>query len=178
LQQKEESERKLRELGVLPSDYAQYKGKRLQELIRTLEKTNRKLAKFTNINKKALDQYETFDKQLHELLARQDELDQSSQAIEQLIESLEAKKHEVHVVRVVRVVVRDNGSSAKPYLADFVSLHLWPSLQAIERTFRGVSKEFSDVFRTLVPTGSAKLVLKKSNNEFSSVHIEVGSTLE
>jgi len=95
LQQKEESERKLRDLGILPSDYTTYKTMRLPDLMHRLDQTNRKLRKFTNINKKAIDQFDTFNTQLQELLTRQEELQESSLAIEQLIAALEAKKYEV-----------------------------------------------------------------------------------
>lgn len=46
------------------------------------------------MNKKAIEQYNNFTKQREELVARQEELDNSHTAIEELIESLDQRKDE------------------------------------------------------------------------------------
>jgi len=88
------------------------------------------LKKFSNVNKKALEQYKNFTDNRESLTARKDDLDRSAKAIQDLIEVLDQKKDE-----------------------------------AIERTFKQVSKNFSEVFQQLVPKGKASLIMKRRATE-------------
>ncbi|RKP39869.1 putative chromosome segregation protein SudA [Dimargaris cristalligena] len=95
LQKKEECVRNIRELGVLPEEaFTRYLDTQTQKLIRKLHKVNEGLKKYSHVNKKAFDQYNNFTKQRDDLLKRQDELNSSFKAIEDLIQVLDQRKDE------------------------------------------------------------------------------------
>ena len=56
------------------------------------------LKKFSNVNKKALEQYKNFTDNRESLTARKDDLDRSAKAIQDLIEVLDQKKDEASSV--------------------------------------------------------------------------------
>jgi len=130
LQKKADAERKIRDLGSLPSNFEKYRSTHLATLMKKLDKTKESLKKYSHVNKKALDQYTTFCEQRDSLLKRKAELDAGAHSIDDLILSLDQRKDE-----------------------------------DIMRTFKGVSKNFSEVFTELVPTGKASLVMLKSSDE-------------
>ena len=119
--------RKIQELGTLPpiTELDQYKNESIQRLMQALEKVNKKLKKYSHVNKKAFDQFVNFSEQQESLLKRKEELDSGADKIKELIESLDLKKDE-----------------------------------AINRTFKGVSKHFRDVFKELVPLGEGELIMR------------------
>lgn len=84
------------------------------------------LKKYKHVNKKALEQYNSFTVQQEQLMKRREELDQSQQSIEELVQHLDQRKDE-----------------------------------AIERTFKQVSKEFATIFERLVPAGHGRLVIQR-----------------
>lgn len=128
LKKKEESMRKIRELGSLPSDaFDKYQGLTLSQLWKKLHKCNTELKKYSHVNKKALEQFVNFSERKEKLISRKEQLDRDYQAIVELMEVLEQRKHE-----------------------------------AIQFTFKQVSKNFSDVFKELVPNGKAQLVMKRA----------------
>jgi structural maintenance of chromosome 3 (chondroitin sulfate proteoglycan 6) len=59
-----------------------------------LHKVNEDLKKFSHINKKAIEQYNSFTKQKETLNRRKSELDTSAKAIEDLIHHLDMRKDE------------------------------------------------------------------------------------
>jgi len=129
IKKKEECMRKIRDLGSLPQDaFEKYQGYTHKTLMKELEKCNKELKKYSHVNKKALDQYVSFNEQKEKLLARKEEIDRGREAISNLMEHLEHEKYE-----------------------------------AIQLTFRQVSKNFSDVFQKLVPGGKATLIMKKGD---------------
>lgn len=87
------------------------------------------LKKYSNINKKAFEQYNNFTRQRDNLNDRRAELDASQTSIEELIEVLDQRKDE-----------------------------------AIERTFKQVSREFANVFERLVPAGRGRLVIQRRSD--------------
>ncbi|KAH3765431.1 structural maintenance of chromosomes protein 3 [Pelomyxa schiedti] len=93
-QKKEEGARKIRELGSVPGDAAQYAANSRTELMNLLQTTNTKLASFSHVNKKARDQYVMFTKRQEDLQARRKELDEGAIAIRDLIDQLDQKKDE------------------------------------------------------------------------------------
>lgn len=121
--------RKIQELGSLPPprELVQYKNQTISELEKALEKVNKKLKKYSHVNKKAFDQYVNFNDQRENLLQRKEELDKGAEKVKELVESLDRKKDE-----------------------------------AINRTFRGVSKHFAEVFKELVPLGEGELIMRTS----------------
>ena len=124
--------RKIQELGSLPppSELEKFDGKSIPELMKALEGINRKLKKYSHVNKKAYDQYVNFSEQRESLLKRKEELDRGADKVKELIDSLDRQKDE-----------------------------------AINRTFRGVSAHFKDVFKELVPIGAGELVMRTAIDE-------------
>lgn len=95
INRRSEIEKKIRDLGVLPEDafdkfkYDKYS---TEQLLNKLNKVNEDLSKYSNVNKKALEQFNTFTKEHEELMARRKELDESSESIEKLIVNLQTQK--------------------------------------------------------------------------------------
>ncbi|ODV78448.1 RecF/RecN/SMC protein [Suhomyces tanzawaensis NRRL Y-17324] len=93
----DELQKKIRDLGALPeeafqqSNYNQYDS---DQLLKQLNKVNDKLAKYSHINKKAMEQFSTFTKQRDELVGRREELEKSHESIETLIKKLKLQKNE------------------------------------------------------------------------------------
>jgi structural maintenance of chromosome 3 (chondroitin sulfate proteoglycan 6) len=132
LSSRETYQRKIEELGSLPphAELEKFSDKSFIELMKLLEGVNRKLKKYSHVNKKAMDQYVNFNDQRDALLKRKEELDQGAFKIVELVESLDQQKNE-----------------------------------AINRTFRGVSAHFKDVFHELVPNGSGELIMRTAIEE-------------
>lgn len=126
--------RKIQELGSLPppTELEKFDGKSISELMKSLETFNKKLKKYSHVNKKAYDQYVNFSEQRESLLKRKEELDRGAEKVKELIDSLDQQKDE-----------------------------------AINRTFRGVSTHFKDVFKELVPNGEGELLLRTSLDKSS-----------
>lgn len=92
---KEEIQGKIRDLGVLPEeafDKAAFENLSLDEVLSRLAEFNTELKGFAHINKKALEQYNTFHSEQEELLTRKQELEASKESIEKLMESLQGQK--------------------------------------------------------------------------------------
>ncbi|CAO2840950.1 unnamed protein product [Amaranthus hypochondriacus] len=130
LARQEEYSKKIRELGLLPSDaFETYRRKGTKELHKMLHKCNEQLQQFSHVNKKALDQYVNFTEQREALQLRQGELDAGDEKIKELIEVLDQRKDE-----------------------------------SIERTFKGVARNFREVFSELVQGGHGFLVMMKKKD--------------
>lgn len=99
------------------------------QAVKKLHAANEVLKKYTNVNKKAFEQYNNFTKQRETLTKRRSELDTSQKSIRELIEVLDQRKDE-----------------------------------AIERTFKQVSKEFANIFERLVPAGRGRLVIQRKSD--------------
>jgi structural maintenance of chromosome 3 (chondroitin sulfate proteoglycan 6) len=124
---RENNMRKIQELGSLPppSELKKFTNRSASSLEKALDGINKKLTKYSHVNKKAFDQYVNFNETRIRLLKRKDELDNGAEKVKELIDSLDQKKDE-----------------------------------AINRTFRGVSKHFKDVFKELVPSGAGELIMR------------------
>jgi structural maintenance of chromosome 3 (chondroitin sulfate proteoglycan 6) len=82
LQKKEEYERKIREIGSLPTtEVESYSKVKLTELVKLLHSTNQELKNYGHVNKKALDQYVQFTEQREKLNSRKKELDDGSKVL-------------------------------------------------------------------------------------------------
>jgi structural maintenance of chromosome 3 (chondroitin sulfate proteoglycan 6) len=156
LGRKDECNRNIRDLGVLPEEaFEKYTNEKLDrvsdglasllfpslivkryhqsvlmifwmQLMKKLHAVNESLKKFAHVNKKAFEQYGNFTKQRDQLLKRREDLDKSAQSIEELVEVLDQKKDE-----------------------------------AIERTFKQVASNFEEVFEKLVPAGRGRLIIQR-----------------
>lgn len=124
--------RKIQELGSLPppAELEKFSGKSISELMKALESVNKKLKKYSHVNKKAFDQYVNFNEQRESLLKRKEELDLEAAKVKELVENLDRQKDE-----------------------------------AINRTFRGVSAHFKDVFQELVPNGAGEIIMRTALDE-------------
>ncbi|KAG6844405.1 hypothetical protein H0H87_007164 [Tephrocybe sp. NHM501043] len=95
LGRKDECNRNIRDLGVLPEEaFEKYISEKLDRLVKKLHTVNEGLKKFAHVNKKAFEQYNNFTKQRDQLLNRREDLDKSATSIEELVEVLDQRKDE------------------------------------------------------------------------------------
>ncbi|KAA1469211.1 RecF/RecN/SMC protein [Dentipellis sp. KUC8613] len=95
LSRKDECNRNIRDLGVLPEEaFEKYTNEKLERLVKKLHAVNEGLKKFAHVNKKAFEQYSNFTKQRDQLLQRRADLDKSAGSIEELVEVLDQRKDE------------------------------------------------------------------------------------
>ncbi|KAL3684701.1 hypothetical protein R1sor_002723 [Riccia sorocarpa] len=131
---REDVMKKIRDLGSLPSDaFEKYQKKNLKELHKMLHKCNEQLKKFSHVNKKALDQYVNFTEQREELHQRQAELDAGDELTYVLFQKIR----------------------------ELISVLDQRKDESIERTFKGVAKNFREAFSELVQGGHGSLVMMK-----------------
>jgi len=132
IQKREDYMRKIQELGSLPpaAELTAFTKKAIPALMKKLDEINKKMRKYSHVNKKAFDQFVNFSEQRKQLLERREEIDEGGAKVKELIESLDRKKDE-----------------------------------AINRTFRGVSAHFKDVFKELVPLGAGELIMRTAMDE-------------
>ncbi|KAJ5160889.1 Chromosome segregation protein sudA [Penicillium canariense] len=131
----------IRDLGVLPDEaFTKYKNTDSNAVVKKLHKTNEALKKYSHVNKKAFEQYNSFTKQRETLTTRREELDASQKSIDDLISVLDQRKDE-----------------------------------AIERTFKQVSREFANVFEKLVPAGRGRLIIQRKTDRTARPEDEVDS---
>ncbi|KAI5959598.1 SMC3 [Candida pseudojiufengensis] len=94
-QTREEINSKIKNLGMLPEEAFQsdkFENFSANQLITKLNKILKELTKYQHINKRAMEQYNQFNKQKDDLIARKDELDESKRSIENLIKVLQKQK--------------------------------------------------------------------------------------
>ncbi|RCN26800.1 RecF/RecN/SMC protein, partial [Ancylostoma caninum] len=128
---REESVKKIRELGSLPTDaFSKYQGLSTKQLDKKLAECMHELKKYENVNKKALDQFVQAASQKEDLTKRMEEQQKSQKSIEDLLQALDTRKYE-----------------------------------AIQLTFKQVSKNFAEVFQKLVPNGSGSLVIQTGKDD-------------
>jgi len=112
----------IRELGTLPrAELDSSKSLSEKSLLSEMTSVNEKLKKFAGVNRKALDQYVSFNEQRDSLLDRQTQLTEENKSINKLIDSLDIQKEEailrtfrgvsMHFSQVFRELVR--GGSGK-----------------------------------------------------------------
>lgn len=92
---REEVQEKIRDIGVLPEEAFQqenFSTHSLDELLVFLNETNNDLKKYAHINRKAMEQFQTFTQEKEELEERKGELERSKVSIEHLMLSLEQQK--------------------------------------------------------------------------------------
>ncbi|TDH65313.1 hypothetical protein CCR75_006540 [Bremia lactucae] len=95
LKKRDDITRDIRDLGTLPTtELDRFKELPLSEVIKQLKRRNEKLQKYSHVNKKALDQYLSFNEQRARLLERKNEIDDAYSSIEDLIDVLDKRKDE------------------------------------------------------------------------------------
>jgi structural maintenance of chromosome 3 (chondroitin sulfate proteoglycan 6) len=94
----------IRELGTLPrSELMSVKVLSEKQLLDEMVKVNERLKKFAGVNRKALDQYVSFNDQRDTLLDRQSQLNTESESIQKLVDNLDIQKEEA-ILRTFRGV--------------------------------------------------------------------------
>lgn len=95
VERREEVQRKVRELGVLPVDaFSKYQDKSSESILRRLHAVSEVLKKYSHVNKQAVEQFNNFTKQREKLLERREDLVTSSESIQKLITTLDQRKDE------------------------------------------------------------------------------------
>ncbi|RAW43492.1 Structural maintenance of chromosomes protein 3 [Phytophthora cactorum] len=95
LKKREDATRDIRELGTLPiSELEKFKGLPFSDVIKQFKRRNEKLKKYSHVNKKALDQFMSFNEQRATLLERKQEIDDAYNSIKDLIDVLDKRKDE------------------------------------------------------------------------------------
>lgn len=95
VERREEVQRKIRELGVLPVDaFSKYQDKSSESILRRLHSVSEVLKKYSHVNKQAVEQFNNFTKQREKLLERREDLVSSSESIQKLITTLDQRKDE------------------------------------------------------------------------------------
>ncbi|KAG7388045.1 Structural maintenance of chromosomes protein 3 [Phytophthora pseudosyringae] len=95
LKKRDDATRDIRELGTLPiSELEKFKDLPYQDVIKQFKRRNEKLKKYSHVNKKALDQFMSFNEQRETLLERKKEIDDAYDSIKDLIDVLDKRKDE------------------------------------------------------------------------------------
>lgn len=95
VERREEVQRKIRELGVLPVDaFSKYQTLSSESILRKLHSVSEVLKKYSHVNKQAVEQYNNFTKQREKLIERRQDLENSSESIQKLISTLDQRKDE------------------------------------------------------------------------------------
>lgn len=100
----QQKQQMIRELGSLPrKELEDFKDLNEKQLLSKMKTVNEQLKKYCSVNRKALDQYVSFNEQRETLMTRNEELTRDNAAIEELIESLDAQREEA-ILRTFRGV--------------------------------------------------------------------------
>ncbi|ETM43808.1 hypothetical protein L914_10860 [Phytophthora nicotianae] len=95
VKKREDATRDIRELGTLPiSELEKFKTLPYSDVIKQFKHRNEKLKKYNHVNKKALDQFMSFNEQRTTLLERKQEIDDAYNSIKDLIDVLDKRKDE------------------------------------------------------------------------------------
>ncbi|EEY67985.1 chromosome segregation protein, putative [Phytophthora infestans T30-4] len=95
LKKREDATRDIRELGTLPiAELEKFKELPYSDVIKQFKRRNEKLKKYSHVNKKALDQFVSFNEQRATLLERKQEIDDAYNSIKDLIDVLDKRKDE------------------------------------------------------------------------------------
>lgn len=73
------------------------------KLYKLLDKANREIKRYSHVNKKALDQFVSYNEEKEKLLKRKEELDKGHQAIIDLMKALDHQKYEAIVLTFKQV---------------------------------------------------------------------------
>lgn len=91
----QQKQRLIRELGSLPKkEIDDFKNLTEKVLLSDLKTTNEKLKQFSGVNRKALEQFVSFNEQRQSLVDRKEELATEKESIEHLIHSLDLQKED------------------------------------------------------------------------------------
>jgi len=103
VKKKSEADEKLRSLTIVSSSMAKFKKMPTPQLMKELGETNKELAQFEHVNKKAIDQFTTFTDQLQELERKRVEITESKTAIESFVHQVDEQKEETLLQTLHRI---------------------------------------------------------------------------
>ncbi|KAI8456728.1 RecF/RecN/SMC [Phakopsora pachyrhizi] len=107
LSRRDECNNNIRILGVLPEEaFEKYVRQRTDKSVKALNKVNETLKKYAHVNKKAIEQYQSFTEQRDKLMERREEMEKSAESITELIEVLDQRKDEA-IERTFKQVSRN-----------------------------------------------------------------------
>ena len=87
--------RQIRDLGTLPrAEAEESKDQNEKQLLARIATVQEALKKFPGVNRKAMDQYVSFNEQRKSLVERKDAAEEESKSIQKLVDSLDIKKEE------------------------------------------------------------------------------------
>lgn len=90
---RDEVQQKVRELGLLAEESLnRYHESTSEELLQKLNTINDEISSFSNVNKRAFENFRKFDEKKFELVERSQELDDSKSSIQELIQKLKEQK--------------------------------------------------------------------------------------
>lgn len=92
---KGDADDKLRGLALVSSDVARYREMTPAQLVKELGKTTKALGKFEHVNKKAIDQFATFQDQLQDLQQKRKDIEESYQALQEFMKQVDRQKDEI-----------------------------------------------------------------------------------
>jgi structural maintenance of chromosome 3 (chondroitin sulfate proteoglycan 6) len=95
VKKKAEYDEKLRMLTVVASVLEQFKNMDMADIISELRSVNRSLHQYEHVNKKAVDQFQTFKEQLEDLDAESRQITESEEAIRKFMDEVDAQKESV-----------------------------------------------------------------------------------
>lgn len=88
-------QRLIRDLGTLPrKELDECQNLPINALMKKLKDVNESMKKYSNVNKKALDQYVSFSEQREDLVSRKEGMDRDNEKIQELLDNLDTKKDE------------------------------------------------------------------------------------
>ena len=91
----QQKQRNIMELGSLPRQQLdEFQNLNEKNALRELKDANERLKEFGGVNRKALDQYISFNEQRQDLIDRKEELSTDKDAIQQLMDNLDMQKEE------------------------------------------------------------------------------------
>uniref|UniRef100_A0AAV1T4X9 Structural maintenance of chromosomes protein n=1 Tax=Peronospora matthiolae TaxID=2874970 RepID=A0AAV1T4X9_9STRA len=95
LKRRDDATRDIQELGTLPTaELEKFKVLPYEDVIKQFKRRTEKLKKYSHVNKKALDQFMSFNEQRAALLERKKEIDEAYDSIKDLIDVLDKRKDE------------------------------------------------------------------------------------
>lgn len=95
LEQRERCHQQIRDLGVLPEDaFRSYAHQSTDTLVRQLQRAKAALAEVAHVNKRAVEQYDSFTRQRDALRQRHADLGASARSIDELLAVLDGRKAE------------------------------------------------------------------------------------
>jgi len=87
-----EADVKMRSLTSVPAEVNEFRKLKKNQLLKDLAKANKQFEKYQHVNKKAIDQYQSFKEQREHLVQRQEQVDKGEESVHELMKKLDDDK--------------------------------------------------------------------------------------